>query len=63
MTQLDQQGPSEPVSVPFTPRLRDNPEELAVIPDEIARAHELPSRRDDEVCSNRLFPTGTPSGS
>jgi heterodisulfide reductase subunit D len=43
MTQLDRQGPSDPVSVPFTPGMRDNPEELAVIPDEIARAHELPS--------------------
>ena len=42
MTQLDRQGPSDPVSVPFTPGMRDNPDELAAIPDEIARAHELP---------------------
>ena len=42
MTQLDRQGPSDPVFVPFTPGMRDNPDELAVMPDEIARAHELP---------------------
>ena len=42
MTQLDRQGPSDPVFVPFTPGMRDNPDELTAIPDEIARAHELP---------------------
>lgn len=43
MTQLDRPGPSDPVLVPFTPGMRDVPEGLAAIPDEIARAHELPA--------------------
>ena len=42
MTQLDRPAASDPVLVPFTPGMRDNPEELAAIPDEIARAYELP---------------------
>ena len=29
--------------VPFTPGMRDNPDELSAMPDEIARAHELPA--------------------
>ena len=48
MTQLDRQGPSDPVFVPFTPGMRDNPGELAAIPDEIARAHELPADADPD---------------
>ena len=36
MTQLDRRGSSDPVSAPFTPGMRENPEELALIPDEIA---------------------------
>ena len=42
MTQLDRQGAPDPVSEPFTPGMRDNPEELALIPDEIARDHPRP---------------------
>ena len=42
MTQLDRRGSSDPVSAPFTPSMRDNPEELALIPDEIARERVLP---------------------
>ena len=42
MTQLDRPGASDPLSVPLTPGMRDNPEELTAIPDEIARAHQLP---------------------
>jgi heterodisulfide reductase subunit D len=42
MTQLDRPGPSDPLSVPFTPGMRGNPDELAAIPDEIAHARELP---------------------
>ena len=42
MTQLDRQGPADPVSVPFTPGMRDNPDELTEIPDEIAREFEEP---------------------
>ena len=43
MTQLDRQG-SDPdaLSRPFTPGMRDNPEELALIPDEIAHEHPVP---------------------
>ena len=39
MTQLDRQGAPDPLSEPFTPGMRENPEELALIPDEIAREH------------------------
>ena len=42
MTQFDRQGPADPVSVPFTPGMRDNPDELTEIPDEIAREFEEP---------------------
>ena len=41
MTELDRKG-QDPVSVPFTPGMRDNPDELAAIPDEIARDFETP---------------------
>ena len=46
MTQLDRpaggrDAVSDALSGPFTPGMRDNPEELAVIPDEIARALEV----------------------
>jgi heterodisulfide reductase subunit D len=37
MTQLEQPGQSDALSAPFTPGMHDNPDELAVIPDEIAR--------------------------
>src|SRR5680860_1443442 len=42
MTQLDRHGPTDPVSVPFTPGMRDNPGELTDIPDEIVRELEEP---------------------
>ncbi len=41
MTQLDRSGRGDALSVPFTPGMRDNPDELAVIPDEIAHEHEV----------------------
>ena len=41
MTELDRKG-QDPVSVPFTPGMRDNPDELAAYPDEIAREFETP---------------------
>ncbi len=42
MTQLDRQGPADPLLVPLTPGMRDNPDELKAMPDEIAREIEEP---------------------
>src|ERR1051325_1165221 len=39
MTQLDRQGAPDTGYQPLTPGMRDNPEELAPIPDQIAREH------------------------
>ena len=41
MTELDRKG-QDPVSVPFTPGMRDNPDELTAYPEEIASDFETP---------------------
>ena len=55
MTELDRKG-QDPVSVPFTPGMRDNPDELAAIPDEIARELRGPrtTRRTTEEFAARV---------